>query len=387
MLIAVVGGGQLGRMLGLAALPLGFHVRFLDPGDDCPASVVGEVVCGAFDDPASLDRLVVGAACATYEFENVPAASARRLEAHTRLAPSSRSLDIAQDRISEKTFFASCGVPVQRFHAVSTSEDLRAAVATVGVPALLKTRRLGYDGKGQVVVRSAEAAALAWESLGRVPCIYEAFVPFVREVSVVATRGPRGTFTAHPLVRNEHREGILRVSVAPDPDASDALRRTAEAHVRRIAESLDHVGTLAVEFFVVREDDADGEERLVANEMAPRVHNSGHWTIEGAVTSQFENHIRAVVGLPLGDAGMRGGHAAAAMVNLIGTVPPIEDILAIPGAKLHLYGKSPKPGRKLGHITVTAPDHDELAPLVDRLRELVREPDPSRSRQGAASGQ
>ncbi len=361
MLIAVVGGGQLGRMLGLAGLPLGMHFRFLDPVEDCPSAAVGEVICGAYDDVASLARLVEGAGAATYEFENVPVSSALYLEEHSQLAPSSTSLSIAQDRIAEKDFFRRCGVPVQAYGAVTTSDDLRHAVATVGVPGVLKTRRLGYDGKGQVVVRNGTSAMTAWDSLGNVPCIYEAFVPFEREVSVVATRSQRGEFAAHPLTCNVHRDGILRVSIAPDPDADQSLRERAEGYVRSIAEQLGHVGTMAVEFFVV-----DGQ--LIANEMAPRVHNSGHWTIEGAVTSQFENHLRAIAGLHLGDASARD---VAAMVNIIGVVPPIEDILAVRGARLHLYGKSAKPGRKLGHVTVTAKDHESLLPLVARLRELA----------------
>ncbi len=363
MLIGVVGGGQLGRMIALAGIPLGMRFRFLDPNEDCPSAAVGEMVCGPYDDERSLDRLLAGAAHVTYEFENVPASAAHYLERQARLAPGARSLAIAQDRISEKEFFRRCGVPVQRFAAVSAEADLAGALAEVGLPGVLKTRRLGYDGKGQAVIRSAAALASAWQSLGCVPCIYEAFVAFEREVSVVATRSRGGAFEAHPLTWNTHREGILRVSIAPDPTASVELRRTAEAHVRAIAEALHHVGTLAVEFFVT-------DEGLIANEMAPRVHNSGHWTIEGAITSQFENHVRAVADLPLGRAGMRG---AAAMVNLIGTVPPIEALLDLPGAHVHLYGKEPKPGRKVGHVTVVAKDHDELMPIVDRLREIVAE--------------
>lgn len=362
-LISVVGGGQLGRMLALAGIPLGHRFRFLDPNPDCPAAAVGELVLGNYDDEAALAKLIEGAVAATYEFENVPAKAAHYLEHHTRLAPPAHSLAVAQDRIAEKTFFAECGVPVQAFRAVASEAELSEALGTVGVPGVLKTRRLGYDGKGQAVIRDRSDALAAWRSLGSVPCIYEAFVPFEREVSVVATRCRGGAFAAHPLTRNEHREGILRVSVAPDPESNHALRRAAEGYVRAIAERLNHVGTLAVEFFVTKEG-------LVANEMAPRVHNSGHWTIEGAVTSQFENHVRAVAGLPLGSADVRG---ASAMVNLIGTVPDVHELLDVPGAHVHLYGKDPKPGRKLGHVTVVAADHEELMPRVERLRELVGE--------------
>ncbi len=351
-------------MLGLAGIPLGMSFRFLDPSRNCPASAVGDVIEGAYDDELALARLIDGADVATYEFENVPLRTAEFLEGRIAFAPNGRSLAIAQDRIAEKDFFKACGVPVQPYRAVSSDDELRIAVEDVGTPAVLKTRRFGYDGKGQVVVHSAVAAQMAWEKLGKVPCIFEALVAFDREVSLVATRGRRGSFAAHPLTCNAHREGILRVSVAPDGDAS--LGRAAEMHVRTLAERLGYVGTLAVEFFVLGGS-------LVANEMAPRVHNSGHWTIEGAVTSQFENHLRAITDLPLGETRARG---AAAMVNLIGTVPPIDELVALPGARLHLYGKEPMPGRKLGHVTLTAAEHEDFADALAHLRELTGEPNP-----------
>lgn len=361
MRVAVIGGGQLGRMLGMAGIPLGMAFRFLDPAADCPAAAVGELVRGAYDDPASLATLIAGADLVTYEFENVPADAAAYVEERSSLAPSSRSLAVAQDRIAEKDFFRACGVKVQPYATITSIDDLREAVSRVGTPAMLKTRRLGYDGKGQVLIRSEAGAGPAWESLGCVPCIYEAYVTFERELSIVATRAASGAFVAHPAIRNEHRAGILRVSVCPDPDMPPWLAREAQANVRAIAEALGHVGTLAVEFFVTK----DG---LVANEMAPRVHNSGHWTIEGAQTSQFENHLRAIAGLPLGDGSVRG---AAAMLNLIGVVPPVTDFLRVPGCRVHLYGKTPKPGRKLGHLTVTAADGDELTPKLERLRSII----------------
>jgi 5-(carboxyamino)imidazole ribonucleotide synthase len=226
---------------------------------------------------------------------------------------------------------------------------------------MLKTRRLGYDGKGQHVVRSDVALSAAWAELGQVPCIYEALVPFEREVSLVATRGSTGAFVAYPLCRNEHVDGILRVTTAPDPDSSPALAAAAERHVRTIAERLGHVGTLAVEFFVVA-----GE--LIANEMAPRVHNSGHWTIEGAETSQFENHLRAVLGWPLGAAQARG-HSA--MLNLLGRLPPREAVLTIPGAHLHDYGKSPRHKRKVGHCTLVDSDRTRLLKRLEPLQAVV----------------
>jgi 5-(carboxyamino)imidazole ribonucleotide synthase len=368
MLIAVIGGGQLGRMLALAGIPLGMRFRFLDPSPDCPAAAVGETVVGAYDDPAALSRLIDGADRVTYEFENVPAAAAEFVAQRTMLSPSGQSLTIAQDRIAEKDFFKAAGVPVQAYRGVASEAELAEALREVGVPGVLKTRRLGYDGKGQAVIRDPAAASVAWQAVGRVPCIYEAFVPFEREISVVATRGQGGEFAAHPPTQNEHRGGILRLSTVPTGDAFTDDRELARAAItatRMIAERLQHVGTLAVEFFVTK---GPSGASLVANEMAPRVHNSGHWTIEGAFTSQFENHVRAVAGLPLGDPAER---SPAAMLNLIGTVPPIGDLLRVPGARLHLYGKAPKPGRKLGHVTVTAADADALGPLVARLRRII----------------
>jgi 5-(carboxyamino)imidazole ribonucleotide synthase len=361
MRIGVIGGGQLGRMLGLAAIPLGMRCRFLDPSVECPAAAAGDLVVGAYDDPGALASLVDDVDLVTYEFENVPASAARLVAERAILAPGPRSLEIAQDRIAEKDFFRSVGVPVQPYHAVASDEELREAVETIGFPAVLKTRRLGYDGKGQAVVRSAAAAGPAWASLDRVPCIYEAFVPFDREVSIVATRGADGSCVFSPLVRNEHRDGILRLSIAPDPEAHPILTRSAQSAVRAILDGLGHVGTLAVEFFVVGEG-------LVANEMAPRVHNSGHWSIEGATTSQFENHLRAITGLPLGDPTPRG---CAAMVNLIGAAPERDAILAIPGARLHLYGKTPRPGRKVGHVTLLGEDPDAIESRLSALRALA----------------
>lgn len=361
MRIGVIGGGQLGRMLGLAGIPLGMRCRFLDPAMDCPAAIAGELVVGAYDDPGSLATLIDDVDLVTYEFENVPAGAARLVAERATLAPGVRSLEIAQDRIAEKDFFRSVGVPVQPYRAVASDEELRDAVESIGFPAVLKTRRLGYDGKGQAAVRSAAAAAAAWASLDRVPCIYEAFVPFEREVSIVATRGGDGSCVLSPLIRNEHREGILRVSIAPDPDAHPKLARAAHEAVRAILDGLGHVGTLAVEFFAV----GDG---LVANEMAPRVHNSGHWSIEGATTSQFENHLRAIAGLPLGDPAPRG---CAAMVNLIGDAPDREAILAIPGTRLHLYGKRARPGRKVGHVTLLGEDPDAIESRLSALQALA----------------
>jgi 5-(carboxyamino)imidazole ribonucleotide synthase len=315
-LVAVIGGGQLGRMLGLAGIPLGLSFRFLDPAPEAPAREVGELVVGAYDDPAALDRLVSGADVVTYEFENVPVEAARRAGA----VPAAAALEAAQDRLAEKRLFRRLGIPTAPIDDEVTT-----------FPALLKTRRLGYDGKGQRLVETRPGFDPGH--------VLEGLVPFDRELSLLAVRGRDGDTRFWPLVENVHEGGILRLSRAPAAGAPQAL---AEGYATRLLDELGYVGVLALELF-----DVGGE--LVANELAPRVHNTGHWTIEGATTSQFENHLRAVLGLPLGAT---DALAPAAMVNLIGRVPPLEELLRVPGARVHLYGKEPRPGRKLGHVTV-----------------------------------
>ena len=346
MVVGIVGGGQLGRMIALAGIPLGHRFRFLDPDPACPASAVGEVVAGAFDDADAVARFASGLSAATYEFENVPAATVLALAERVPVAPGARSLAVSQDRIREKEFFRECGIPVQRFEAVSAGAELAAACGRIGTPAVLKTRRLGYDGKGQRVLRSPLDVADAWEALGGVPCILEEFVDFACEVSVIAVRSRDGDVRTWELGANVHRAGILRTTLVPAPGVPGGIREEARRHARAALEALGHVGVLAIEFFVTR----DG---LVANEMAPRVHNSGHWTIDGAVTGQFENHVRAVCDEPLGSTDLRG---PSGMVNLIGGMPDRADLLAVPGARLHEYGKAPRPGRKLAHVNVCAPD-------------------------------
>ena len=371
MLVGVVGGGQLGRMLALAGIPLGHSFRFLDPDPGCPASSLGEMVVGAYDDPSAVLRFVEGLDAATYEFENVPAATIATIAERVPTAPGPRSLATSQDRIAEKEFFRSCGIRVQRFEAVSSESELAAACGRIGVPAVLKTRRMGYDGKGQFVVRSARDVPEAWRTVGGVPSIYEAFVDFAAEVSVIAVRSRDGDVRTWALNRNEHRGGILRTTLAPAPGIAPALHAEAEHAVRSAMEALGHVGVLTIEFFVT-------PEGLVANEMAPRVHNSGHWTMDGAVTSQFENHLRAVCDEPLGSTDLRG---PSGMVNIIGTMPDRGDLLAVPGAKLHEYGKSARPGRKLAHVNVCAPDARVRDAQVRVLAELV-----ARAGDGAAAG-
>jgi 5-(carboxyamino)imidazole ribonucleotide synthase len=365
VIVGVLGGGQLGRMLALAGYPLGLRFRTLDPSPEAPAGHVADLVEAAYDDPIALERFADGLAVATYEFENVPDAAARLLESRVPVFPGALALQTAQDRLAEKRLFERLAIPLPGYAAVSSQPDLDAAIGRLGLPAILKTRRLGYDGKGQVVLRSPSEAAAAWDSLGGVPCVLEQMVPLRRELSVLAVRGRDGATACYPLVENRHRDGILRVSVSPAADVG-ALQARAEAYAARILDHLGYVGLLALELFV--DDRADRDNGLLANEIAPRVHNSGHLTIEGSETSQFENHLRAILGLPLGSTAPRG-HSA--MVNLVGTVPPSEAILAIPGAHLHLYGKSPRPGRKLGHVTVTADTAAKRDELLARVLAVV----------------
>jgi 5-(carboxyamino)imidazole ribonucleotide synthase len=341
MTIGVLGAGQLGRMMALAGYPLGLDFLFLDREAGTPAHQVAPSLLGEFTDPALLGELALRCSAITFDWENVPAAALDVLEARAaRIAPPRAALATAQDRLLEKELFARLCIPTNRTQAVNSLADLERATRDIGLPGVLKTRRLGYDGKGQWVLRKTTDIDAAWSQLGNAPLLYEAMVPFDYEISAIAVRGMKGEFAMYPLNRNLHRDGILRLTRAPWK--SPALETAAKRHLRKVMEHFDYVGVLTIEFFVVR-------GRLLANEMAPRVHNSGHWTIEGAETSQFENHIRAVAGLPLGSTAARG-HCA--MVNLIGTMPDHGRLLREPGLHLHDYGKAPRPGRKLGHLTL-----------------------------------
>lgn len=351
MKLGILGGGQLGRMLALAAHPLGITSTVLDPGaDPCAAAVAGHVR-GEFDDHQALYELVKRSDVVTYEFENVPVESARWLAERVPVFPPPRALEVSQDRLAEKTFFHSLGIPTPPFAAIDTRKEFDAAVKEIGLPAVLKTRRFGYDGKGQAVLRTPADAEVAWEKLGGRPLILEGFVPFDRELSVIAVRGRYGELAVYPLIENEHRGGVLHRSLAPASATGEELTERATDFAASVLTELDYVGVLTVEWF------QDGP-RLLANEMAPRVHNSGHWTIEGADTSQFVNHVRAVCGLPLGPT---TPVAHSAMYNFIGAVPPAAEVLADPAARLHDYGKEPRPGRKVGHVTLRAASADELA--------------------------
>ena len=370
-MIGILGGGQLARMLALAGTPLGLRFKVLDPADDAPAAHVAELVQGAYDDPDALRRFAHGCSVVTFEFENVPSTAAQWLLDHVRVAPSPRALAIGQDRKNEKQMFERVGMAVPAYRLADTREELHAAVAAVGAPCVIKTRRLGYDGKGQARLKPAAdlTAAIdrAFDDLRPAECgglIVEAFVPFEREVSVVASRSTRKEVAVYPLVENEHRNGILHRSRAPAPDLDPRMQKQADEFARALLIELDYTGTLAVELFV-------SNGRLLANEMAPRVHNSGHWTIEGSVCSQFENHLRAILGLPLGSTAMAGG-GYATMINLIGSMPARDELLAIPGVHAHGYGKTRRLGRKVGHATVVGSDRaqvDAIASKVERLAE------------------
>jgi 5-(carboxyamino)imidazole ribonucleotide synthase len=364
MKVGILGAGQLARMLALAGYPLGLQFIFLDPSADACANHLGEHLLGDYDDPDLLAQLAERADVVTYEFENVPAPVAEFLASHTQVHPDPKALTVAQDRLIEKTFFNNIGIPTPPYAPVDSLDDLQKVMANIGYPAILKSRTQGYDGKGQSVLRSADDLADAWDLLQGVPAIVEAFVPFDREVSIIAVRSVSGDIAFYPLAENSHRGGILRVS---ESRTDDVMQAAAESYVTRLLEALDYVGVLALELFEV-----NGE--LIANEFAPRVHNSGHWTIEGAQTSQFENHLRAIVGLPLGSTDLVG---QSAMVNFIGGLPDSDKLLALPHTHLHLYDKAPRKGRKVAHATIRAATAEQLAALVSPLIALADEVDDS----------
>jgi len=355
--IGILGGGQLGYMLALAGYPLDLHFRFLDPSPQAPVGRIATRVTAEYTDFDALEKFAHGLALVTYEFENVPVEAARFLQKIVPVYPPPQALEVAQDRLSEKSLFQKLAIPTTEFAAVSSAKGLQDVVRKLGLPAILKTCRLGYDGKGQWVLRTTEDVEAVRKEFPSTQLILEKFVNFSRELSILAVRGRSGETAFYPLVENHHRGGILRLSLAPAPNLAAKLQAEAEAAARRVLEALDYVGVLAIELF-----EYDG--RLLANEMAPRVHNSGHWSIEGAVTSQFENHLRAVSGLPLGDT-RTAGHSA--MLNLIGELPESADILAVSDAHLHVYGKSLRSGRKVGHVTLRA---DSAAQLAECLRSL-----------------
>jgi len=355
--IGILGGGQLGYMLALAGYPLGLHFRFLDPSPEAPVGRIANRVTADFQDQQALEKFSHGLEVATYEFENVPVAAAKFLAERVPVYPPAIALEEAQDRLREKRLFRKLGIATTEFAPVLEQSEFDDAVKRVGLPAMLKTCRMGYDGKGQWLLRTDEDVDKARPELPDVPMILEKFVPFARELSVLGVRGRDGESVFYPLIENHHRGGILRLSLAPAPRLTAKLQQMAEEAAQKVLEELGYVGVLCIEFF-------EGNGQLLANEMAPRVHNSGHWSIEGAVTSQFENHLRAILGMPLGATTAVG---VSAMINLIGEVPESAEVLNISNAHLHLYGKEPRTGRKLGHVTLRA---DQTETLHRRLSEL-----------------
>lgn len=363
--VGILGGGQLARMLALAGVPLGLRFQVLDPAADaCAGQIVPQLAAG-YDDQFALEEFAARIDVATFDFENVPAGSARQLAEKVKVFPNPEALAAAQDRMTEKTLFQQLDIPVPAFEDVASREGLDAAIARIGTPCILKTRRLGYDGKGQFRIHSPGDAAQAWEALGaqaeKVGLILEAFVPFDRELSVVAVRGRDGEFRTWPLTWNWHVDGVLSASLAPAPGVDPALAATASGYARRLAEKLDYVGVFALELFC-------RGNTLMANEMAPRVHNSGHWTIEGAQTSQFENHLRAVLGLPLG-ATDPIGHSC--MLNWIGDMPDPAPVLREAGGHWHDYGKQARAGRKVGHATLRADAPPTLVAALQRVGDAL----------------
>ena len=355
-----MGGGQLARMLALSGAPLGLRFLVMDTEADACAGQFAPLLVGDYRDQQALAEFASKVDVATFDFENVPAESAEWLAARVPVFPSPRALAVAQDRLVEKTLFRDLGIPVGEFAAVATQVELAAEVTRIGGACIVKTRRLGYDGKGQFRIKSPADIEAAWQALGAqaqtVGLIVEAFIPFQRELSVVAVRGREGEFRSWPLTENWHVDGVLSASLAP-AQVDESLATQAIAYARTLAEALDYVGVFALELFCT-----DG--RLLANEMAPRVHNSGHWTIEGAETSQFENHLRAVLGLPLGDTRMLG-HAC--MLNWIGEMPGYHAVLTEPSGHWHDYGKLPRSGRKVGHATLRADTDSELSSGLQRV--------------------
>lgn len=360
MRIGIIGGGQLGRMLALAGYPLGLRFIFLDPSPDACATQVGDCIQGAYDDPAKLQQLAEAVDVVTFEFENVPVSAVENIARIKPFYPPVAALGASQDRLTEKTLFRKLGIPTPEFRAVDSLADLEQAVADIGLPGILKTRRLGYDGRGQYRLRKASDIAKAWAALSGSALIYEAFVPFTREVSVIGARSTQGEIAIYPLAENTHRDGILHISRAPYRHAM--LQQQAERYLKKVLKHFNYVGILTIEFFVLR-------GKLVANEMAPRVHNSGHAGIEGFDTSQFENHLRAICGLPLGSTTARG-HSA--MLNFVGTIPAPEAALKQPGVHFHYYGKEARPARKLGHATVVSNTPAGRERALKKLLRLVK---------------
>ncbi|KUJ72821.1 5-(carboxyamino)imidazole ribonucleotide synthase [Thiomicrospira sp. WB1] len=359
--IGVLGAGQLGRMMALAGYPLGQRFAFLGQSEVEPSAPLGAFY-NAQENPDAWQALATECDVITYESENTSVEWVREIARTTPVYPSERSLYASQDRGREKALFEQLGIPCAPYRLVNSLADLKQAVAELGLPAILKTTQEGYDGKGQKRLKTEDQIDQAWSELGHQPLILEGFVDFQRELSLVAVRNGDNQHVYYPLVQNVHHEGILRYTIAPARNVSQSVQAQAEQYLTALLDELDHVGVLTLELF-------ETAEGLVANEMAPRVHNSGHWSQDGAVTSQFENHVRAITGLPLGVTTPRA--PLCAMVNIIGETGPVDRVLALDHAKLHLYNKSERPGRKLGHINLWADDEDGLYQTLNELKPFL----------------
>ena len=358
MKIGVLGAGQLGRMLALAGYPLAKDFVFYDMSGN-PSAGIGETIV----DPEGkqLDDFLAKVDRVTYEFEHLPVDVAEKLAQHKPVHPCPRALEVCQNREAEKTLFGRLGIPTPQWQIADSAESLKAAAEQLGCPVVAKSVTEGYDGKGQAVLKSPDDAVQAWDSIGHPRVIVEKFVNFTREVSIIAVRAEDGELAFYPMAENIHHEGILRYSIAPAPQLQPHIQADAEDYIKSLLNELNYVGVLTLELF-------ETPEGLMANEMAPRVHNSGHWTIEGAMTSQFENHIRAVSGHPLGNVAARG---VSCMINIIGEHGDIERILELPYAHVHLYNKGERPGRKLGHVNILADSYEELVWRVKNCAQFL----------------
>ena len=361
MKIGVLGAGQLGRMLALSAYPLGHQMRFLALSEEDPSSLLGKTFIHN-NNPEMVSNFADSSDIVTYESENTDVTIVNEISKNTKVYPSDKSLYISQHRGREKALLDTLKIPCAPYQMVNSLDDLKSAIKNIGIPSILKTATDGYDGKGQFLIKSESQIDEAWEKMSGVDAILEGFINFKRELSLIAVRGIDGSLEYYPLVENSHHEGILRQTLAPAQNISVSLQNKAEEYMSSLLKEIKHVGVLTIELF-------ESDDDLLVNEIAPRVHNSGHWTIEGAQTSQFENHIRAITESPLGQTTMTSKFSA--MINIIGVHGPIQKVLKTKNAHLHLYNKAERTGRKLGHITLTSNSIDELNKTIDSLKEYL----------------
>ena len=361
MKIGVLGAGQLGRMLALSAYPLGHQMRFLALSEEDPSSLLGKTFIHN-NNPEMVSNFADSSDIVTYESENTDVTIVNEISKNTKVYPSDKSLYISQHRVREKALLDTLKIPCAPYQMVNSLDDLKSAIKNIGIPSILKTATDGYDGKGQFLIKSESQIDEAWKKMSGVDAILEGFINFKRELSLIAVRGIDGSLEFYPLVENSHHEGILRLTIAPAQNISVSLQNKAEEYMSSLLKEIKHIGVLTIELF-------ESDDGLLVNEIAPRVHNSGHWTIEGAQTSQFENHIRAITESPLGQTTMTSKFSA--MINIIGVHGPIQKVLETKNAHLHLYNKAERTGRKLGHITLTSNSIDELNKTVDSLKEYL----------------